>query len=233
MDVPAHSIPTRKEWRKFRDNAGGKSGMAKVNVGSALDSFHKLYAKTAKKEDPTPLVKEITTLSKTVNTYIATVSKTSKDVANAAKDKLKKPIDKFAADLTKMATAQAKELNKQVKNLDALVYFVKRNCPALEKKVNKFNETISQLQEKYRRGVPEGEKDKVRPTLQKLHKQAVDFDQGAQSLQTEFQTRLTTIDSAIRDSRKKDVKAASELIRVTRNLTVGTMSRTGDLVKKV
>ena len=45
------SIPSHAEWKKMRDDAGGKSNLvSKVNVGKELDKFHKLRSAKDRRE---------------------------------------------------------------------------------------------------------------------------------------------------------------------------------------
>lgn len=233
MKVPKHTIPARKDWRKIRNDAGGKSGMVKkANVGKALDNFHKAYTKAAKKEDPVALVKEVTALSIVVQLYITEVGKTSKPVATAAKSKLKKPIDKFASDLTSMSKAQDKELNKQVKMLDVALFGVEQTAKQLKKLNDKIVDPLGTFEEKYRRSMPDKDKPKVLKIAQKLQKQAVTLFEDAQDMQTDFERAMGAVDPAIRDSRSSKVKTAYDTIRNARNLSISTLGRANDMVDK-
>ncbi len=166
MKVPKNNVITRAGWRSFRDGAGGKAGMAKVNIGSALDSWHKIYAKGVKAEDPAMLVKHIDVLSKKVNSYIAEVTKKDKAVAKVAKTKLKTPVDKFAASLTKMAAEHTKALNKQLKNVESACFFVKRNSSLLVKRADVVRDELGKISSRYRRTVPDQDKPQVLKVVQ-------------------------------------------------------------------
>lgn len=79
------AIPTRKEWRKIRDDAGGKEGESKkVSVGKALDTYHK----AAEKASGDDLLKALQTLEKSLNTYYSEVKSSNAKLANAVSDKL-------------------------------------------------------------------------------------------------------------------------------------------------
>jgi hypothetical protein len=79
------AIPTRKEWQKIRDDAGGKAGETKkVSVGKALDEYHKAAAKYSGED----LLKPLQELEKDLNTYYEAVKKSNPKLAKAVDDEL-------------------------------------------------------------------------------------------------------------------------------------------------
>ena len=44
MIFPDCHVPTHADWKTLRQNNGGKPGLSKVNMGKALDAFHKAVA---------------------------------------------------------------------------------------------------------------------------------------------------------------------------------------------
>lgn len=79
------AIPTRKEWRKIRDDAGGKEGESKkVSVGKALDTFHKVAEKSAGDD----VLKALQALEKSLNTYYSEIKSSNPKLAKAVTDKL-------------------------------------------------------------------------------------------------------------------------------------------------
>lgn len=79
------AIPTRKEWRKIRDDAGGKEGESKkVSVGKSLDAYHKAAEKLAGDD----LLKALQTLEKNLNTYYSEIKSDNAKLAKAVKDDL-------------------------------------------------------------------------------------------------------------------------------------------------
>src|SRR5262245_14943467 len=85
------SIPTRKEWQKTRDAAGGKAGEAeKVSVGDALDDYHKAAAKA----DMLDSIRPLNILEKELKAYQAEVTKTNSKLAKAVESKVLAEVEK-------------------------------------------------------------------------------------------------------------------------------------------
>lgn len=79
------AIPTRKEWRKIRDDAGGKEGESKkVSVGKTLDTYHKAAEKAIGDE----MLKPLQDLEKNLLAYYDAVKASNPKLAKAVNDKL-------------------------------------------------------------------------------------------------------------------------------------------------
>jgi hypothetical protein len=79
------AVPTRKEWRKLRDDAGGTEGESKkVSVGKALDKYHAAAAKYSGDD----LMKPLQDLEKDLNAYCDAVKGTNSKLANVVETKL-------------------------------------------------------------------------------------------------------------------------------------------------
>lgn len=107
MKLPVHNVPTRTEWKKMRDNKGGKSGLSKVEVGPGLDDFHTAYKNAEKSGKADTLNKEITSLIKKMKTYIADVKDKYKDVATVAKTKILDELQSLEAAIEKAGNEKA------------------------------------------------------------------------------------------------------------------------------
>ena len=104
------AIPTRKEWQKIRDAAGGKAGETKkVSVGKALDEYHKAAAKYSGDE----LLKPLQELERDLITYCEAVKSTNPKLRTAVQDEL-------LAEITK-EKRQAKEVSGLADNIEELV----------------------------------------------------------------------------------------------------------------
>lgn len=85
------AIPTRSEWRKLRDGAGGKEGESKkVSVGKALDAYHKSAAKFSGDD----LMKPLNDLEKSLNAYLDAVKGTNNKLAQVVETKILAEIKK-------------------------------------------------------------------------------------------------------------------------------------------
>lgn len=71
----AEALPLRKDWQKVKDKYKVKKGLAKVNMGKALDTYHKIAAKDDAKKTLGALKK----LEKQVEGYIAAAKKKKAD----------------------------------------------------------------------------------------------------------------------------------------------------------
>lgn len=79
------AVPTRKEWRKLRDAAGGKEGESnKVSVGKALDKYHAAAAKYSGDD----LMKPLQDLEKDLKTYCEAVKDSNSKLKKVVEDKL-------------------------------------------------------------------------------------------------------------------------------------------------
>ena len=94
------SIPTRTQWTKARDAAGGTSGDVKgVSVGGALDAYHNAVAK----DGVVGSIRPLGLLETTLKTYHAGVAKKKPKVAAVVQTQLLSEVDRVQKDILKVA----------------------------------------------------------------------------------------------------------------------------------
>jgi hypothetical protein len=230
MDMPVNTLPTRKLWKTLRDNAGGKSGMSKAEVGPGLDDFHKAYEVAQKKGDFGALNKEIAALTKTISTYITEVKKTHKKVADVAESRIKGPLDRFKTEMASLAQEGNKKLNSQVAILDEIIA-----CDKETKKVLAAIEQVAKAIALVREGAKKApaQKGEFLKKALVLRKKALDYDEAAGKLQSNFQTDVASVDVSIAESRKKELDKVRDNIRTLRLATVRNLGTADDLVKSL
>jgi len=232
MKIPAHKIPTRKEWRKIRDAAGGKSGMTKAKLGPTLDKFHKEYAKAQKKGEPADLVKSLNELQKEIDAYIKGVTSQSKPVAAAATKQIKKPTEDLVKKLTALVTAQHKALNEQSARLNNMFSMVEKGSKQIIKEAEKYDKILDPLATKFRRGVPEESKATLKQALEKIRKPVMGVFTASQDLNKERQDVITSADKPIQDAHKKEIKKSQDQVRDAMNAANSTLKTMADLIEK-
>jgi DNA repair exonuclease SbcCD ATPase subunit len=228
MKLPTNTLPTRKLWTTLRDNAGGKSGMSKADVGPGLDAFHKAYETAQKKNDLGPLTKEITALTKTITTYINEVKKDNKKVADVAEDRIKRPLDGFKTEMANTAKEGNKDLNKQVGMLDEIIK-CNKEADKVMKALAQVKLAITTIKESAKK--EPNRKNEFLEKAKLLQKKALDYEVIANKLQSDFQTDVASVDVSIAESRKKELDEARETIRKMRLATLDNLSLANDLVK--
>lgn len=229
MDLPSQEmVPNRKLWKTLRDNAGGKSGMSKAEVGPALDDFHKAYETAKKKDDLGPLNKAITALGKTIATYIAEVKKTDPKVAKVAEERIKDQLDRFKLVMLNTAKAGTRELNDQVAKLDDIISTNKEADQVL-KAIGQISAGISKIRENFKKSP--GSKAELLKTAQGLQKKALEYEEVANKLQSDFQTDVASVDPAIAESRQKQLNETRDNIRKIRNATIANLGDANKLVE--
>ena len=94
------SIPTRAQWTKARDAAGGSSGEVKgVSVGGALDAYYKAVGK----DGVLGSIRPLGLLEKTLKTYHAGVVKKNPKVAAVVQNELLSEVDRLQKEILKIA----------------------------------------------------------------------------------------------------------------------------------
>ena len=88
----ADALPLRKDWQKTKKTYNVKKGLAKVNMGKAFDSYHKV----AKKNNPKAILKALKKLEGQLEGYTASAKKKKADKAFIAYcEKTLKEIDQL------------------------------------------------------------------------------------------------------------------------------------------
>ncbi len=99
------SIPTKSEWQKLRDGAGGKLSEIKgYSVGKGLDAYHAALAKSGISGTIRPLAD----LDKGLKSYLDSVKKSNPKLAAVVQSKLIVEVDKAEKEILEVGKLAAK-----------------------------------------------------------------------------------------------------------------------------
>ena len=153
--LPECKIPDRKQWRKIRDDAGGKKGLSKVSIGDVLDTFHSALAKASNSDDLAPLKKALTAVGTAYKTYTTDVKKLGGHEALLKKVKvITDDIETFASSLENLVVNASNASEAAEKLLKNKITELTESTDEIGMEVEKYIFALTAQGDKYLHGVP-------------------------------------------------------------------------------